>query len=145
MPVLLLSLIVSQSAVDLRLAPPVPPWPEDTPTALMTPSEMRCTPVAKDLKIGPGLWMPERLAEIINGRLEALVQYPEQTQARLDALSRIHTVVVAGAVDAAWADARALDVPDTGWPSWQVALATTGGVALGLAAGLVIGFVAGGR
>lgn len=143
---LLLCAMLSQA--DVRIAPPPPPWPENAPAPLITPTDLRCfvedsTGARKEVS-EVGLWLPDELAGIIAGRLESLAAYPARCQARLDALERIHRVVLSGAVEAAWMDARseALAPAGGGWAWWEVALAAGTGIAIGFAAGAVVVAVA---
>jgi hypothetical protein len=133
-------------ATDIRLAPPVAPWPDDMPAPLLTPADARIYLDGEDgipREISEvGLWLPDELAGALNARLEALATYPARCQARLDALERIHSVVLSGAVEAAWVDARAHEAEAAGWAWWEVALAGVTGVAIGFAAGAVVVAVA---
>lgn len=71
---------VSPAVVD---APTVPPWPDDTPAPVLVPKDGRCLD-PKGAELGAGLYMPDRLAGIVNGRLEALSSFPARCQVRIN-------------------------------------------------------------
>lgn len=129
---LLASLLVSQTDVE---APSVPPWPDDTPAAVLVPTAGRC--VALDgSDLGAGVFMGDRLAGIVNGRLEALSSFPARCQVRIN-----------GAVDSALADAAAKEQKriaqlDHGWPMVAVVGAVAGALILGLLGGFGFGQLA---
>lgn len=128
---LLASLSASPSDFE---APPVPPWPADVPAAVLVPKAGRCLGLdGSDL--GAGIYMPDRLAGIINGRLEALTTYQERCQARIN-----------GAVDVTKADDAAAwqrhRIEETsGVPLVTVVGLTVGALVVGAIGGLALGAV----
>jgi hypothetical protein len=120
---------VSPAVVD---APTVPPWPDDTPAPVLVPKDGRCLDL-KGIDLGPGIYMGERLAGIVNGRLEALGSFPARCQVRIQ-----------GAADMTAANCqtemmRHLAEADHGVPMWTVVGVVTAALALGLFGGFGVG------
>jgi len=121
----------SGSPIDVD-APAVPPWPDDTPAPILVPLVGRCADLA-GVDLGPGIYMGERLAGIVNGRLEALSSMPARCQARIN-----------GAIDVTRADdaaefARHEASEDQGVPMVAVIGAVAGALILGLLGGFGFG------
>lgn len=67
----------AELAIDIHLAPPVPPWPEDLPP----PQENEA-----------GTFLPRPLADVVRDRLVYLDTYQGRCQTRIDAVDRVHRV-----------------------------------------------------
>ena len=131
------------SRIEIRKAPPLPPWPQGLPLTLETPSEAQCVDV-DGVGLGEGLWLSIERSVAVADRLKMLVAYPARCQARIDALEGAHVAEINGIADVAMADAGLAAVKTeverpTGHSTLEVVGWSTAAGVVGIVVGIIVG------